>query len=245
MFEVGRIEPHSTSCQAAGSASRRPPPGQPAPREQLTQLDQRGVGRQRVHPRAGGRGDRRVEERPRSRSTTSSPPISAYLRRSAISSARVPEQVTRRHRPRSSSKSASQIHETSRPSAIRSLSAIQRSSDRSRGPACAGPRSCPPGSSPAGSRPRDRGRRSSRRARMRPRSSPETRRWSRGPRPASTRCRGCHRVVDVVEPRDRQPERELALRRAQLDPRARHTLQMHRFAAISGCGRSRPQRGQQ
>ena len=52
----------------------------------------------------------------------------AYLSRTAISGARVPEQTTRRTAPARSSKSASQIQETSRPSAIRSLSAIQRSS---------------------------------------------------------------------------------------------------------------------
>ena len=51
----------------------------------------------------------------------------AYFSRSAISGARVPAQTTRRTRPASSSKSASQTQETSRPSAIRSLSAIQRS----------------------------------------------------------------------------------------------------------------------
>ena len=51
----------------------------------------------------------------------------AYFRRRAISGARVPAQTTRRTRPESSSKSASQIHETSRPSAMRSFSAIQRS----------------------------------------------------------------------------------------------------------------------
>ncbi len=51
----------------------------------------------------------------------------AYFSRSAISSARVPEQVTCRTRPASTSKSASQIHEMSRPSAMLSLRAIHRS----------------------------------------------------------------------------------------------------------------------
>ena len=55
----------------------------------------------------------------------------AYLRRSASSGARVPAQVTRCTESASSSKSASQIQETSRPSAIRSLRAIQRSSSPS------------------------------------------------------------------------------------------------------------------
>ena len=55
----------------------------------------------------------------------------AYFRRSAISSARVPEHVTRLILPARSSKSASQIQETSRPSAIRSLRASQRSSEPS------------------------------------------------------------------------------------------------------------------
>ena len=52
----------------------------------------------------------------------------AYLRRTAISGARVPAQVTRRTWPARSSKSASQTQEMSRPSAMRSLSATQRSS---------------------------------------------------------------------------------------------------------------------
>ena len=51
----------------------------------------------------------------------------AYFSRRAISGARVPAQTTRRTWPAKSSKSASQIQETSRPSAMRSLSAIQRS----------------------------------------------------------------------------------------------------------------------
>ena len=51
----------------------------------------------------------------------------AYFRRSASSGARVPLQVARRIRPASSSKSASQIQETSRPSAILSLSTPSRS----------------------------------------------------------------------------------------------------------------------
>ena len=51
----------------------------------------------------------------------------AYFSRSAISSARVPEQVARRTLPASTSKSASQIQETSRPSAMRSFSASHRS----------------------------------------------------------------------------------------------------------------------
>jgi hypothetical protein len=67
-------------------------------------------------------------ESPRPRSTAiASGSTPAYFSRSAISSARVPEQVARRMRPASSSKSASQIQETSRPSAIPSFSAIQRS----------------------------------------------------------------------------------------------------------------------
>ena len=70
-------------------------------------------------------------ESPRSRSTAISASSSAYLSRTAISSARVPEHVIRRTRPRSSSKSASQIQDTSRPSAIRSLRASQRSSESS------------------------------------------------------------------------------------------------------------------
>ncbi len=45
----------------------------------------------------------------------------AYLSRSAISAARVPAHVTCSTRSASSSKSASQIHETSLPSAVRSL----------------------------------------------------------------------------------------------------------------------------
>ena len=56
----------------------------------------------------------------------------AYFSRSAISGARVPAQVTRRTAPASTSKSASQTQETSRPSAIRSFSAIQRSTGSAR-----------------------------------------------------------------------------------------------------------------
>ena len=52
----------------------------------------------------------------------------AYLSRNASSAALVPAQVTRRTRPASSSKSASQIHETSCPSAVRSLRIPSRSS---------------------------------------------------------------------------------------------------------------------
>ncbi len=53
--------------------------------------------------------------------------IPAYFRRSASSGARVPLQVAWRTRPASSSKSASQIQETSRPSAILSLRTPSRS----------------------------------------------------------------------------------------------------------------------
>ena len=109
--------------------SLRPPPRQAAPREQVAQLEQGRVGRQRVEAlarrrsppprRASAPGRGRRPARRRSRRTSG---------RSAISSARVPEQVARRTRPASTSKSASQIQETSRPSAMRSFSASQRSS---------------------------------------------------------------------------------------------------------------------
>ena len=126
-------------------------PRQAAVGEQRAQLEQRGVGGEGEQA-ASRRGDRVVERAGDVGSTLiSSGSMPAYLRRTAISGARVPAQTTRRTAPASSSKSASQIQETSRPSAIRSLSAIQRSRPaascaRPRAAACAGPRWRPRGS---------------------------------------------------------------------------------------------------
>ena len=99
--------------------------------EQVAQLQQRGVGGQRVQRPAAVSRERAVESRPRAPAPPRAAPAStpAYLSRSASSSARVPEQIDPARRVgASSSKSASQIQEMSRPSAIPSLSAIQRSS---------------------------------------------------------------------------------------------------------------------
>ena len=103
-------------------------PGQAAPGEQGSQLEEGRVGGQREEAAVGARNrvvDRALRSRDRPRSHSGAMP--AYLRRTAISGARVPAQVTRRTWPARSSKSASQTHEMSRPSAIRSLSATQRS----------------------------------------------------------------------------------------------------------------------
>ena len=100
--------------------------------QHVAQLEQRGVGGQGVEraPRAVPvRLERTVEaalERAaRPRAAPCATP--AYLRRSASSSARVPEQTTRAAWGASVSKSASQIQEMSRPSAMRSLRTIHTS----------------------------------------------------------------------------------------------------------------------
>ena len=108
----------------------RPPPREPAPGEQVAQLEQRGVGGEGVEgapspspPRPPRRARRRGRARWRSRGFD--PRVLEPHRHLLGAGAR---STSRAGRPHSSSKSASQIHETSRPSAILSFSAIQRSS---------------------------------------------------------------------------------------------------------------------
>ena len=72
-------------------------------------------------------GRRRAPASRSRRTTIRSAGTPAYFMRTASSSARVPAQVTRRRRPASTSKSASQTHETSRPSAVWSLRTPSRS----------------------------------------------------------------------------------------------------------------------
>ena len=96
--------------------------------EQGAELEQGGVGGEGEEPVRSGRDGLRPESPRSARSPRSRPPASPRTSGAEPSpGARVPAQITRRTPLESSSKSASQIQETSRPSAIRSLSAIQRS----------------------------------------------------------------------------------------------------------------------
>ena len=132
--QVAAYAPNSTSCQIAVSGIVRSAaltPSTPAPGR---------AGSAACAARAGpcrwaGRRAARARRATASSSDLSIPSRTsiadsgqpAYLRRRAISGARVPVQTARRTPPASSSKSASQIQETSRPSAMRSFSASQRS----------------------------------------------------------------------------------------------------------------------
>ena len=153
----------------------------------------------------------------------------AYFSRSAISSARVPVQVALRTWPASTSKSASQIHEMSRPSAIRSLRASQRSwrpssSVRVRRTSFA----------PAGFL-------ISRMETLRPSMGIVSTRPNAPPNPSSARADGGQRhaqlerrgrggdgVVDVVEAGQGEGQLELARGRAQSDPGAAHSVELDR-----------------
>ncbi len=122
---------HSTSCQITASSTVLSPttawPGRGPPAGRAARAAPcRWAARTAAAPSPPATAE--SSERPSSRSTVTGASTPAYLSRSAISSARVPVHVIRRARPASSSKSASQIHEMSRPSAMPSLSAIQRSS---------------------------------------------------------------------------------------------------------------------
>ena len=160
----------------------------------------------------------------------------AYLSRSAISSARVPEQVTCRTRPASTSKSASQIHEMSRPSAMLSLRAIHRSSvavlQRQRAQhlvRAGGVLDQQDRQLPAVDRDRLDAAECAGEALQRL--------AERGERHAELedRRRRGHGVVDVVEAGQRERSGELALGRAKLNARSVHALQLARSVAAT-CG---------
>ena len=170
----------------------------------------------------------------------------AYFRRSASSAARVPAQVTRRDaRTASSSKSASHIQETSRPSAVRSLRIASTSSSPGSSASVRRISLAPAGflisridSSVAPIRTRS----------ARPNAAVTP------PRPAATvarrrieleaQRRGSERVVDVVEARERQLDRERLGGCADRKPAPRVPSSEICSAATVGAGRSWPQLGQ-
>ena len=155
----------------------------------------------------------------------------------------MPAQTTRRTAPASSSKSASQTQETSRPSAIRSLRAIQRSIRRRVAASSRSVRST--SLAPAGfliSRietavpadldrldPAEGGAHPPRAAAIRSGATPSC---------EAGGDRG-ERVVDVVEAGQRQLQRDLALRGANRDREPSIPRSSIAVAATSGRGRSR------
>ena len=132
--------PHSRSCQItagrAGEPTRReadlttscPPPHERPAAHAARAWRCRWAARTAARPgRAGSRRPVRAPPEGLARRGSRRDRRPAYFIRTARSGARVPLQVTRRTRPASSSKSASQIQDTSRPSAMLSLSTPSRS----------------------------------------------------------------------------------------------------------------------
>ena len=196
---------------------------------------------------------------PRSSAGTTSSrrwPTPAYFSRSASSSARVPEHTTRPARGASVSKSASQIQEMSRPSAMRSLRTIHTSSSPSPS-AAASVRNT--SFAPAGFltsriaslavaevdllRAAERGRRTTRGPRLISSSvDPELRGSRRRPRSRCRRCRGRGGAARrSISPRGRG-EREAASPTCRAAPRRRAATGGLRAARCRSSG-TRSRRG--